>query len=63
MTLSAKWRRLHADPLANKQRWYCNICGQGYKTTYGVICEFARGPNQDVLWCRATVPEDAFRDI
>eukprot|EP00969_Alexandrium_andersonii_P278837 12323819-Alexandrium_andersonii.AAC.1 len=63
MTLSSKWARLHEDPLANKQRWYCNVCGQSFKVAYGVICEFAQGPDEPVLWCRATVPDDPFKDI
>eukprot|EP00969_Alexandrium_andersonii_P018380 803485-Alexandrium_andersonii.AAC.1 len=63
MILSSKWARLHEDPLANQQRWYCNVRGQGYKTSYGVICEFGQGPDKPVLWCRATIPDDAFKDI
>ena len=38
-TNSFAWDRLHADPLATKQRWYCPECGKRYTTTYGVIVE------------------------
>ena len=50
-------------PSSDFYRWYCNVCGAGYKTSYGVVCEFARGADKPVLWCRATVPDNPFKDI
>ena len=38
--VSAAWDRMHADPEAYKQRWYCNVCGAKYMTKFGVMLEF-----------------------
>ena len=38
LTLSTEWERLHDDPIATGQRWYCS-CGAKYKTKYGVLTE------------------------
>eukprot|EP00969_Alexandrium_andersonii_P285312 12612512-Alexandrium_andersonii.AAC.1 len=27
------------------------------------MCEFSRGEHQPVLWCRASIPEDPFKDV
>ncbi len=39
MTLSKMWDKLHVNPLAQGQRWYCWCMGR-YLTKYGIIVEF-----------------------
>ncbi len=38
--ISSAWSRMHQDPLATKQRWYCNTCHAKYKTSFGMVLEF-----------------------
>eukprot|EP00969_Alexandrium_andersonii_P078944 3481406-Alexandrium_andersonii.AAC.1 len=63
MTRSAKWVCKHDDPMANQQRWHCSVCGELHMMKYGVMCEFSRGVHQPVLWCRASIPDDPFKDV
>ncbi len=42
---SHSWRRLHVDPLATGQRWYCAKCGGGYKTKMGLLVEICHKGN------------------
>ena len=44
------WKRLHCDPSAKGQRWYCTVCHTRYKTTFGILCElwFARDAGTNI---------------
>ena len=57
LTRSDVWERLHADPLATGQRWYCGLglaeCPARYKTTWGMIVEFVLAGK--AFYCRAPV--------
>ena len=37
---SKQWDRLHEDPNATGQRWYCCNCGAKYRTKFGVLIEW-----------------------
>ena len=37
---SKLWGRLHDDPMATGQRWYCRNCGGRYFTKFGVLIEW-----------------------
>ena len=56
---SLKWDRLHADPAATKQRWYC-WCEAKYMTKFGVLCEIVSGDK--CLYCRAELPPHDLQD-
>ena len=61
MTVSSLWHRLHTDPMATKQRWYCPTCQAKYKTTNGVLVEVMhRGTT---VYSRAEFPDDAWKDV
>ena len=42
VALSHKWDRLHDDPIATGQRWYCS-CEAKYKTKLGVLIGITDG--------------------
>jgi hypothetical protein len=68
---SETWARLHEDPEASGQRWYCNYCkhmwGQGtkYKTKWGVVvemcCRRIDGTLQ-YMYCQAPFPQQGIQD-
>ena len=39
LTVSSLWNRLHQDPIASGQRWYCPVCEARYKPANGVMVE------------------------
>ena len=47
------WDRLHDDPKATTQRWYC-ICMPKYRVKFGVLCEISSG--ERCLYCKAELP-------
>ena len=49
------WTRLHENPLQKGQRWYCVVCGNKYRTKYGVLVELRHG--QDVYFLLAQYPK------
>ena len=55
LILSKQWHRIHEDPLAPKQRWYCEECHAKYKTRYGVVCELQMGDG-NLRYCSAEIP-------
>ena len=63
LVLSDNWDRLHTDPLANKQRWYCNTCGARYATKYGVLCEMANKNTNIVGYNLAEHPPFELKDV
>ena len=61
---SLAWDRMIADPIANKQRWYCNVCGARYKTAYGVLVELiVKGNTKEALYCKADLPPEDMKDL
>ena len=64
-TNSFVWDRLHDDPLASKQRWYCPVCGKRYTTTYGVIVELIdRTATPAVaMYAKADFPPQDIQDL
>ena len=63
LILSDNWDRFHTDPLANKQRWYCNVCGAKYMTRFGVLCEMSHKKSNIVGYCLAGHPPFEFKDV
>jgi hypothetical protein len=59
--LAKHWDRLHADELANSQRWYCGSCSARYNQKFGLIIEMtiAGVPH----YCRANFPPQGTSDI
>jgi len=58
--LTKDWARLHADPLAPKQKWYCKVCGAGYKTRFGMMLEMVfKG---SAHYVKAHIPEKDWYD-
>ena len=55
LILSKEWHRMHKDPMASKQRWYCEECDAKYKTKYGVVCELLMGDG-NLRYCAAPIP-------
>jgi hypothetical protein len=62
LTPNKDWKMMHADPLAEKQRWYCLTCGCRYKTTFGVVCELKLANAPKPVYCFAEFPEQAMLD-
>ena len=61
LTVSSLWNRLHHDPLATGQRWYCPVCEARYKTSNGVMVEMLI---QGVSYClKAPFPTDDIIDL
>ena len=60
MILADKWDRMFEDPIAEMQRWYCNICGTRYLTKYGVLIEIGRG--NMALYCQGEIPPQCLYD-
>ena len=61
MTLSTEWDRLHADPLAEKQRWYCS-CSTRYRAGMGVLTEMVNGPGNSAHYALADFPPQGILD-
>ena len=61
ITESKKWLRLHDDPLANSQRWYCQYCQARYKAGWGVVLEI-RSPC-GLHFVKASIPDDYLWDV
>jgi hypothetical protein len=68
---SEVWGRLHEDPEASGQRWYCNLCQLlwrqqcKYKTKYGVVIEMRMKSAEGVLeymYCWAELPPQGVQD-
>ena len=57
------WDRRHEDPLAPKQRWYCDTCTARYKTKFGVLCELVHGKSQIAAYALADIPPFDFKDV
>ena len=64
-TNSFIWDRLHSDPLATGQRWYCPECGKRNTTTYGVIVELIdRSHDPPVaMYSKAGFPPQDIQDL
>ena len=57
---SKVWATKHVDPLAPKQKWYCNCCGAVYRTKFGMIIEIEiRG---QFYYVKAQIPPDNLED-
>ena len=57
---SKTWSTKHEDPLATKQRWYCNCCGAMYKTRFGMVIEIEiRG---QFYYVKSAIPPDNLED-
>jgi hypothetical protein len=61
MINSKNWTQYHADPIANKQRWYCKVCGARYKTRYGVLIEIVQ--KDTAKYMMAGFPPDSIGDV
>ena len=59
LTLADEWDKLHDDPLATGQRWYCT-CGAKYKTKYGVLTELVIG--KSAYYAMAEFPPQSLCD-
>ena len=60
-SLSKEWHRLHDDPTATKQRWYCLECKARYMTRFGVVCELLMGDGK-LRYCKAPIPPQGIMD-
>jgi len=63
---SFDWKRLHSNPAATGQRWYCQACqGKRYKTAMGLVVEM-RVRQQDgshlLFYFWAPLPPDHMKD-
>ncbi len=58
---SKEWERKMEDPLASKQRWYCNSCGARYKTAWGMLIEILTA--DAVMYVQADIPDMNVEDI
>ena len=63
LILSDKWDRLHADPEAAKQRWYCPICNTRYRTKFGVLTEIIDLSKASAYYALAEFPPDGLKDV
>ena len=63
LTLSDQWDRLHEQPDATGQRWYCPICGTRYKTKFGVLCEMLTKETNIAYYAKAEFPPGTLRDV
>ncbi len=61
LTVSSLWNRLHQDPIATKQRWYCPVCQAKYKTTNVVMVELMC--NGETSYVKAPFPPDDIADL
>ena len=61
LTVSSLWSRLHQDPIATKQRWYCPVCMAKYKTSNGVMVELMC--NGETSYVKAPFPPDDIKDL
>ena len=63
LILSDDWDRLHAEPDAVKQRWYCPVCHTRYKTKFGVLTEILDVPKASAYYALAEFPPDGLKDV
>ena len=63
LTLSDEWDRLHEQPDATGQRWYCPMCGTRYKTRFGVLCEMFAKDTNIAYYAKAEFPPGTLRDV
>lgn len=61
VTQSQEWGRLHTDPEATGQRWYCS-CWAKYKTTFGVLTEMIALDGKMAYYAIAEFPPQSFID-
>jgi hypothetical protein len=61
MISSKNWTQVHADPIADGQRWYCKVCGARYMTRFGVLIEIVQ-PHA-VSYMLADYPPDTIGDV
>jgi len=61
LTVSSLWNRLHQDPVASKQRWYCPVCQAKYKVTNGVMVELMC--NGETSYVKAPYPPENIADL
>ena len=61
---SMAWDRLHDDPQAVKQRWYCKMCTAKYKTKFGVLVEFVleQGGKKVAMYALGDLPPFDIQD-
>ena len=59
LILPKVWARLHDDPLATGQRWYCH-CEARYSTAFGMVLELII--NGQSHFARAAVPTFSIQD-
>ena len=52
---------MHDDPMAPKQRWYCEECNARYMTKFGVVCELLMGDGK-LRYCSAQIPAQGIMD-
>lgn len=60
LTTSKQWKKLHEDPNAKGQRWYCPKCEARYKTSYGHLVELRISTQW--YYCSADFMDDITRD-
>jgi hypothetical protein len=58
---SKMWRKLHDDPMATGQRWYCLECNAKYLTRFGVVIELLMGDDK-LRYCQAELPPQGIMD-
>ncbi|MFM7988700.1 MAG: hypothetical protein ACKPKO_56245, partial [Candidatus Fonsibacter sp.] len=63
LILLKEWNSKHADPLATKQKWYCNICGTKYKTKHGMLIEIREVSTSDVFHALADCTDADDKDL
>ena len=61
LTANADWKRLHEDPLAYHQRWYCPVCTARYATKFGLLVELVQ--NGRPIYLRTTFPCRDVQDL
>ncbi len=61
LILAKDWKKLHEDPMATKQRWYCEECYARYVTKFGVVCELMMGDG-NLRYCVAEIPPQGIMD-
>ena len=61
LSVSSRWLRKQADPLAYKQVWYCPVCNARYKTTFGVMLQMVNAGEERFV--RATFPEHGLQQV
>ena len=59
--VNSLWDRLHDNPLATGQRYYCRQCGTRYLQKYGVMLEMLMKGQS--MYARADFPPDSWQDV